>query len=1081
LIYRLLFIYIFSIFLIGCGSATPTNSTSSEVIVSTNINIAPITLDDTMVLTKNSSSYIYPLRNDSDENNDSLTLINLSKPLYGKLEKFDTYIRYIPNHNFVGTETIYYRVTDGKLESNMSRIVITIIDERNAPIGNPDYFTVNENSRVNIDILSNDVGDDLIFKNLTSPVHGTLSINQNIIVYQPDIDFIGDDEFYYTPSNGVVDGNITSVHISIEAINEVPVARDDSVTINENEFIIIDVLDNDYDLNGDNIFIHSVTQPRNGLTYIEDNKIKYIPNKDFFGEDSFEYTPHDGKERGESGEVNITVLDINQVPMGVDDNFTVVTQRVAYLDILSNDIDDNNFSITNLTQPQNGRVLVENGKVKYISNVGFLGTDSFSYTPNDGTIDGNITSVMINVLAINPQNVAPIGVDDTLIVSKNSSANIDVFENDIDDDNLSLFYINQPLNGEVEVLDSGELKYTPNHDFVGSDEFKYIPSDGEAIGEDTVVRVSVVSTNAIPVGVVDNIEMEQDRNVTIDVLANDIDDDNLSILSITTPSNGTAIIQDNKIIYTPNSNYMGKDTISYIPKDTANNEGRLTRVDIFVLNPNKLSIKGLVSFDRVPVSIHGLNYDAITSSPARGITVKLFDNNAQEVATATTDANGYYRFDNLDRDTLFQVKVYAQMKSRYYEIEVVDNTQNNAKYLMEGSLVALSQDTARRDFYAPSGWNNGYKNPRVSAPYAILDTIYKTLQKIIDINLDIDLGRLQVNWSILNKAIVGDKSLGEIGTSYYDRDRNLWILGDANRDTDEYDIDVITHEFGHFIKSKLSRQDSIGGEHSETTKLDIRVAYEEGWCNAFAGIVHNKPIFVDTMGENQQFSSIANLEENIGNNNGWFSEGSVQRIIYDLFDSNSDEDDELSLGFEPLFNVATQVETEYPAFLSIFTFIYGLKMEYPELVSKIDKLVANENISSISDYFGDNRENSLDNVNPIYKNVDIESKEVFCTETTYGIFNKILNRVLIKFNIPSRDRYRVNVKRVYTTTGNPQYNLYQTNPISKILTANSSGDTQSKRIELETGAYILDLYDYDNATRSCFEVEIKEAAFYDIF
>ena len=1078
--FKILFLSILSIFIMGCGSGGGSEENSTPN------NIAPVATDDSSVVIKNSSSYIYPLRNDVDSNNDTLKLINLSKPLHGDIEEFDTYIRYIPDHDFIGKEIIYYRATDGKLNSDMTTITINVIEAQDnkstPPVGNPDYVTLKTNSRVNIDVLANDLsrGNDLVFKDVTSVKHGSISINQNIIVYQPNRDFIGQDDFCYTPSNGTLDGNVTCVYLTIEGDNEPPVGREDIITINENEPIVIDVLSNDYDSNMDNIFIESVTTPQNGSTYIENNKIKYVPNRDFFGQDSFEYMPHDGKERGENTKVTVYIRDVNYIPIGINDSFSVVTQRDEYLDVLANDRDDNTLSITNLTNAQNGQVSIKNGKVKYISNVGFLGEDRFSYTPSDGTNEGNVTTVTITVLAIKPENHIPIGVDDTLVVSKNSSAIIDVFANDIDEDTLSFFYLTQPLNGMVEILDSGELKYKPNSDFVGKDEFKYIPSDGEATGEETIVRIEVTYTNTIPKGIKDSVEMAQGGTTVIDVLDNDIDDDTLSIASITTPRNGTAIIQDNKIVYTPNVSYIGKDTFSYIPTDNQNN-GELTTVDVIVLNPNMLSIKGIASFDRVPVTNQGLDYDSTYSSPIREVLVKLFDNSANEVAQTTTDSNGFYRFDNLEKNALFEVRIYAQMKSLYYEIEVVNNTQNDAKYAMAGELVGLTQDTGRRDFHASSGWDNGYVNPRVAAPFAILDTMYKTLDKLIAVGSDIDFGKLQVNWSPLNKRALGDKSKGHISTSHYDREENLWILGDADRDTDEYDIDVITHEFGHFLKSKISRQDSIGGQHSSTTKLDIRVAYEEGWCNAFAGIIHNKPEFIDTTGYHQQLSSVTDLENNLDSNNGWFSEGSVQRIIYDLFDSENDESDVLSLGFKPIFDISSKVETKYPAFLSIFTFIYGLKNEYPDLASDIDKLVENENISPIVDYFGDERENTLNNAIPIYKTIDLETTKVFCTETTYGISNKILNRVLIKFNIPSKDKYRINIERVYTTTGDPEFNLYQTNPIKLILSANSTGKEESERIKLYSGSYILDLYDHDSASKACFKVEIKEAAFYDIF
>src|SRR5690606_27529101 len=109
---------------------------------------------------------------------------------------------------------------------------------------------------------------------------------------------------------------------------------------------------------------------------------------------------------------------------------------------------------------------------------------------------------------------------------------------------------------------------------------------------------------------------------------------------------------------------------------------------------------------------------------------------------------------------------------------------------------------------------------------------------------------LELRWSPKNKTAYGDASLGEIGTTYYGGDA-IYILGDENNDTDEYDRHVILHEWGHYVEMAFSRSDSIGGDHGYSDKLDMRVALSEGFANAFSAMMLDDPSYRDTSGAQQ--------------------------------------------------------------------------------------------------------------------------------------------------------------------------------------------------------------------------------------
>ena len=73
-------------------------------------------------------------------------------------------------------------------------------------------------------------------------------------------------------------------------------------------------------------------------------------------------------------------------------------------------------------------------------------------------------------------------------------------------------------------------------------------------------------------------------------------------------------------------------------------------------------------------------------------------------------------------------------------------------------------------------------------------------------------------------------------------------MGDANVDTDEFDHHIVVHEWGHFFSDQMSRDFSVGGQHSLTDLLDPRVAFSEGWANALSGLVLGNDRYIDTYG-----------------------------------------------------------------------------------------------------------------------------------------------------------------------------------------------------------------------------------------
>ncbi len=115
---------------------------------------------------------------------------------------------------------------------------------------------------------------------------------------------------------------------------------------------------------------------------------------------------------------------------------------------------------------------------------------------------------------------------------------------------------------------------------------------------------------------------------------------------------------------------------------------------------------------------------------------------------------------------------------------------------------------------------------------------------------------------------------------------------------------------------------------------------------------------------------------------GWYSEGSVQRILYDLYDDNNEQGDNTSLGFKPIYDVLVGAEKITPAFTSIFSFIDALKRENSQYIDGIDMTLESENINSIIDPYGTNRLN-MGNI-PLYKDIAVGDTIDICTRDEFG-------------------------------------------------------------------------------------------------
>jgi hypothetical protein len=512
--------------------------------------------------------------------------------------------------------------------------------------------------------------------------------------------------------------------------------------------------------------------------------------------------------------------------------------------------------------------------------------------------------------------------------------------------------------------------------------------------------------------------------------------------------------------------------------------------DVFVPN-GEVSISGNITYDCVPTTQDsGLDYENTFQKPIRRAVVKAIKSSNGTVLDSTvSDSIGNFTV-TAPSNTQVLIRVEARVLESgppSWDVQVVDNTAGQALYVMDSApFDSGTEDIFDMNLNAPSGWGgSGYTSPRVAAPFAILDTVYDANNLVVFTDPSVPISHLLINWSINNVPVDGNTAQGQIGSSHYNPNTHqLYILGAEGNDTDEYDNHVIAHEWSHYFMDMLSRSDSLGGPHGLSEKLDPRLAFSEGFCNAFSGMALDDPIFIDTYGTSQARTGIAiDLEDNGYEETveGWFSETSIQAILYDLFDSTNDGDDTVSLGFTPLYDVLADKQKNAVSFTTIFSFISFLKDENPAHVLEINDLVAGESITSTAvDEFDGTQTETNDGGNPnslpVYTLLTDGGEAMqLCGSGEFGYYNKHMNNRFFYFEITSTGTYTITA--VPDADGDPDIILYSQGDFIDIAQSGSDGETEVMTVSLSPGIYSGVIYEYKHMEKGykqeeCFDVSL---------
>ena len=441
-------------------------------------------------------------------------------------------------------------------------------------------------------VTNNDLGDD---KLRYSP-----PLNENGSSYTT---------FKFKVNDGLVDSaSAYTITINVNAVNDAPAVTDETAMTTEDKPVIIDVLVNDNDVEGDTLSVSAVTDPNDGAVDNNGSNVTYTPNIGFAGKDTFDYTVSDGTDTG-TGTVTVDVT-----PNVTGASGSVI---VTYAENGTETVDA--YSAGGNPNPT-WALLDEDDKGDFtISDTGVL---SFANTPDfevpvdndtnnsylvtvEATADSvpGTLAVTVNITDLDEtpvvsgtetitdhqEGVTAVGdytttaPDNGTITWAVAGADGDLFDieqDSSDSKRASLSFLNPPDYEspddtgqdhiyEVLVKSSEAYHGDPNED----------PEDPKE--DELIVTITVPDLNDnSPVANNDTAKTKRDEAVVIPVLANDTDLDVSFPLSVTAvgagetgpPSNGDAQITGNMttVTYTPDDRYSGTDTFDYTVSDGSN-------------------------------------------------------------------------------------------------------------------------------------------------------------------------------------------------------------------------------------------------------------------------------------------------------------------------------------------------------------------------------------------------------------------------------------------------------------------------------------------------------------------------------
>jgi len=386
----------------------------------------------------------------------------------------------------------------------------------------------------------------------------------------------GDWQLSVVDNQGGHSGRLISWELILHLNGEIgplpPMARDDHETTAINTPVTINVIENDFDPNGDELTIIDLTTPTSGTVIKNaDQTVTYTPDDNFLGKDQFQYTLSDGRGGQDTATVTISTVIINDpgFEKGTPNPFWIENSRLSesvimaspelahngkylvqfkggrdgkevatcdqeivmpeasrasltfWMKILSDDVYghlnvvvDGDFYIFTISQIHRNEYA--NWRPVVVNLDGFADGQShnikFQATIQSGNGD---TVFLLDDVSMSIGEQPPVATNDYVQTDMNQPINIDVLANDYDPnmDIITVSQVSAPRHGTALANFNKTISYTPEKMFVGEDSFTYMINDQKGGTHTAQVYVTVVTDKKLILSVPDKV-IEGENTIT---------------------------------------------------------------------------------------------------------------------------------------------------------------------------------------------------------------------------------------------------------------------------------------------------------------------------------------------------------------------------------------------------------------------------------------------------------------------------------------------------------------------------------------------------------------------------------------
>ena len=362
----------------------------------------------------------------ADGDGDVLAFAVATGPTNGTLSGTAPNLTYSPAPGFFGTDSFTFTASDAFDTSAPATVTVNVV-QNNPPVADAQAVTTAEDNSVSITLTAGDPDGDSLSFSTTAPSHGGLSGAAPNLTYTPAADFNGSDSFDFTVDDGKGGTDTASVTITITAVNDPPVATDQTVNTQEDQPVGFTLAAADVD--GDSLSYTPLAVPTNGVVTGSFPTFTYTPAAGFIGTDTLTYSVADGNGGSDSATVTFVVVERNDPPVAGSQVVNTAEDTPATVTLAGSDPEGGPVTFA-VGTPGHGTLSGTAPNLVYSPAADFNGADSFTFSVTDDLGQTSLGTVFVNVLAVND---APVAAASAVTTAEDVAVGIVLGATDVDD------------------------------------------------------------------------------------------------------------------------------------------------------------------------------------------------------------------------------------------------------------------------------------------------------------------------------------------------------------------------------------------------------------------------------------------------------------------------------------------------------------------------------------------------------------------------------------------------------------------------------------------------------------------------